>query len=149
MSEGYLKFVLLEKLRPKLSNLLTLRNGVCCNKSDFAFASFQVLSSPDKPRAGVIKSSARTAEIGYPLCLQALFLGLELSANEGRIAENVRTLLWRQYLSPVFLQRVGTMDMRRLLQRNPRECFSECGAQAIVHDVIHHPQCDFGEPQTR
>ena len=45
---------------------------------------------------------------------------MALRAAERRIAEDVRTLVGRQHVRPVDLQRVGNVDMWRLLDREPR-----------------------------
>ena len=135
--------------RPELRHLLALRNGIGGHETDLRRTLLHVFSGPDEPCRHVVERAAALAQRRDPPHLRPLLRRLELCPPERRIAEHIRTVLRRQHLSPVHLQRIPVHDVRRRLERDAHIRLPEFQAEAVVHDVIHHPQSHLGDPSRK
>ena len=124
--------------------MFALRDGIGRYKTDLCRALLHVFTGLDKPRGDVIEGAPAFAQRGDVAYLFALRWRLEFCTHKRRITQHIRTFAGRKKVVPIGLQRVSVPNMRRLFQRNTCISLAELQAQAIVHQVIHHPQCDFG-----
>ena len=133
--------VAIEQDRPQLRDLLALGDRVRRDESNPRSLGLpHVVAYLDEPRGDVVEGASAFAERGDRAHLRPLFGTLVLRAGERGIPEHERALLGGEDFGPVRLERVGVHDVGRLLQGDPDIGLAELDAQAVVHDVVHHPQ---------
>jgi hypothetical protein len=64
---------------------------------------------------------------------------------ERGVTEDVAALVRHDDVLPIGIESVGADDARRRPQWNSSERLAEFEGEAHVHNVIHHPQCDFSD----
>ena len=140
VGERDLEPVALEQQRPELGRLLALGDRIRGDETDPRRSFREVFPGAEEPGRHIVERAAAAAEVRDPAHLFPLFRRLVFGPVEGRIAEDEGATPGIQHARPVRFQRVGREDAGGLLQRDADEGLPELQAQAVVHDVIHHPE---------
>src|SRR6056297_58631 len=144
MGKGDLQPAMIQQHRPELRHLLALGDRIGRDKADTRLAP-RIQPRLDEPRADIIRRAAGFAQIGDAPHLLALPGALVFRPHKWRIAQHVGTPFRRQHPGPVHLQRVAMHDGGALAKGDAGEHLAEFQRQAVVHDVVHHPQRRFGD----